>query len=315
MAKNNPPIGNKIKSQLLMEVSWQMWKTEKNHIPKKKLHNVLSQLCKAKGLDVSRQQLEDVIQNSRSYSIDSDNQVFFKAPYFLAYYLAKRLFLTLRKARMKSIYKLLNTRNYNNDILYFLSMLDQDTNAINQPLQEILKNEYTENVTENALHILYITEQIKQDFQTKQPKEPMRITQYNLTQNLDFSLEVKNNTFNNNNDDAHRAKNYFNQGLRLLKENKNFESLEPFFAAKALDPDCIKALNNLAVAFKNMGSHTIARQIVNRVLLEDPNNDRAKAHLKYLDHMENQTKALSGENISNRPSIPQLKTSNDHEKE
>ena len=275
-----------------MEVSWHMWKTNKDHLHKKTMINILKKLCTAKGITTSTMDMEHVIINSKSYRYDEKNNVYFASSHFKAFFLAKRLYLTLRKVKMKAIYKLFNTRCYDNDVLYFLSMLDQNTNCIYAPLQSILRKEYVENVTENALHIYCTTAQFKKDFQIQQAKGFPNITHYNLTQNLGFSLEVKNNTFNSDNNS--RSESFFEQGLQLLKDNKNFEALEPFFAAKALDPNCIKAANNLAIAFKNLGSVSIARKMVQNVLLEEPDNYRAKQHLKYLENFENQQKQLTG---------------------
>jgi tetratricopeptide (TPR) repeat protein len=289
--KKKQPFGNKMKSLLLMEVSWQMWKTDRNYLHKNKITKIFSQLCTAKGIVFTKMEMENVIKNSKCYHADADDNIFFVSSYFMSYFLAKRLYLTLRKAKMKSIYRLLNTRCYNNDILYFLSLLDQDTHCIHATLQKILKNEYIENVTENALHIYCTTAELKQGFQSQNAKGALSITHFNVTQNLDVSLEVNNNTLHKN--DTRRAQSFFDQGLHFLKEKKYFEALEPLFAAKALDPDCLKAANNLAIVFKNLGSISIARQVVQKVLLADPDNYRALQHLKYLDHIEGQTKQLT----------------------
>lgn len=293
--RNKQLIDNKIKSLVLMEVSWHMWKTNKKYLHKKTIMKIFRQLCAAKGITISKNDIENVINDSKCYHLGAEDKIYFESAYFMAYFLGKRLYLTLRKVKMKSLYKLLNTRCYDNDTLYFLSMLDQDTQCIYIPLQTILKNEYIENVTENALHIYCTTAKFKRDFQKQQPENPLSINNYNFTQNYDFSFEMKNSTMNQN--DTHRAKLFFDQGLRLLKDNKNIEALESFFAAKALDPDCLKAANNLAIVFKNLGSVSIARQMVQKVLLEEPDNFRAKQHLKYLDKIDNQPKRLTDSNV------------------
>ena len=279
-----------------MEVSWQMWKTNKTYLPKKTMMTIFNRLCAAKGISCNNMDKERVINNSKCYRVETGDKVYFARSFFMAYFLAKRLYLTLRKAKMKSLYKLLNTRYYDNETLYFLSILDQDTHCIHAPLQTILKNEYIENVTENALHIFCTTSQFKQGFQAQHTESALSFNHFNLTQHLDFSLEVKNNTFHQN--DSNHAKSFFDEGLQLLKENRDFEALEPFFAAKALDPNCIKAANNLAIVFKNLGCISIARQMVQRVLTEEPENYRAKQHLKYLDMIDNQTKQLTDGNIT-----------------
>jgi tetratricopeptide (TPR) repeat protein len=289
--KHKQPIGNKIKSLVLMEVSWQMWKTKKNYLLKKTIIAIFKQLCEAKGVNITKNDIEQVIANSSCYRTGSNEKIYFVSSSFMAYFLAKRLYLSLRNRKMKSVYKLLHTRCYGNDTLYFLSMLDQNTHTINETLQAILRNDYVENVTENALHIYCTTAQFKKGFKLQQTDSALSITNFNLTQNLDFSLEVKNNTIHHN--DTRMAKSFFDQGLHFLKENRYFEALAPFFAAKALDPDCQKAANNLAIVFKNLGSIPIAKQMAQKVLLEEPDNYRAKQHLKYLDYIENQPKQIS----------------------
>jgi len=288
---NKYPIGNHIKSLLLMEVSWHMWKTNKNFLLKKTMISILSQLCTVKKKNVTKAHMENVIRNSKCYREDNNENIFFAKSHFMPYFLAKRLFLTLRKAKAKPIYKLLNTRYFDNETLYFLSLLDQEENCIHRTLQKVLMGEYIENVTENALHIYSTTLQLKQKFQLQQAKDPFCVTNYNFTQNLDFSLEVQNNTFHS--DNSNIAKNFFDKGLQLLKENKNFEALEFFFTAKVLDPSCIKAANNLAIVFKNLGCVPIAKEMAQRVLMAAPDNYRAKQHLKYLEKFENKPKELT----------------------
>ncbi|KPA17736.1 hypothetical protein MHK_002040 [Candidatus Magnetomorum sp. HK-1] len=282
---------------ILMEMSWQMWKTEKAYLSSKVILSFLARICSAKGILANKSDLENLLNKNSSFKMDRNGNLYFIDQYFMDYFLAKRLYLTFRKLKMKGIHKLLNARCYDNNVLYFLSVLDQKTNIIHQPLQKIIQNEYIEKVTENALHIYCRTSKFKQSLmdensmKNKQNDTYMNITNVNLTQNVDFSLEFKNNTINTTNssvDDKSRAAQFFNCGINLLKENKNFEALEPFFVAKALDPDCIKAANNLAIVFKNLGSINLAKQMAQRVLLEEPDNNRAKEHLKYLNKVEQQ---------------------------
>jgi tetratricopeptide (TPR) repeat protein len=289
---------NKIKQLLLMEMSWQMWKTEKKYISSQQVLTFLSKLFAAKKIPVSQQTLDQIIHDSSCYQINQDGNIFFIDHYFMAYFLARRLYLTLCKQKIKSIYRLFRTRLYENNILYYLAMLDQKSNRINPPLQHILQDDYMDKITENALHIYYTTSQFKRNFQgnavienNKKIKNP-NVTQFNVTQNLDFSLEFNNNTFNASGaspyTDKEKAKIFFKQGLALLKENKYFEAMAPFFTAKSLDPDCFKAYNNLAIIFKNLGSVSIAKKIVQNVLLEEPDNNRAKDHLRILNIFERQ---------------------------
>jgi len=291
---------NHIRFLLLMEISWQMWKTDKPFIASKKVFSFLKKLLVAKKIPVSKHEINSIIKDSSCFQIDPNGNLLFVNHYFSDYFLAKRLYLTLCKQKETSIQKLLNTRLYNNNILYFLAMLDQKTNRIEVPLQKILQGEYLNNITENALHIYYTTSQLKNSFPKNSTMEHLNngknITQFNVTQHLDFSLEVKNNTIHTKGTstytDKSRADHFFQQGLELLKEKRYFEAMAPFFTAKSLDPDCFKAYNNLSIIFKNLGSFSIAKQIVQNVLLEDPNNARAKDHLRILETIDKQRKQL-----------------------
>ncbi|KPA17737.1 Response regulator receiver modulated CheW protein [Candidatus Magnetomorum sp. HK-1] len=75
---------------------------------------------------------------------------------------------------------------------------------------------------------------------------------------------------------------FFSKGVQLLKGGKTFEALESLFAAFALDQTNMKAVNNIVVAYKYLGSTDFALKTVERVLEIDPNNLRAKDHKKIL---------------------------------
>jgi len=75
---------------------------------------------------------------------------------------------------------------------------------------------------------------------------------------------------------------YFQNGVQLLKSKKTFEALESLFAAFALDHTNMKAVNNIVVAYKHLGSQDFAMKMVDHVLAIDPDNYRAKEHKKAL---------------------------------
>jgi len=75
---------------------------------------------------------------------------------------------------------------------------------------------------------------------------------------------------------------FFSKGVQLLKGGKTFEALESLFAAFALDHTNMKAVNNIVVAYKYLGSTDFALKTVERVLEIDPENFRAKEHQKAL---------------------------------
>jgi len=75
---------------------------------------------------------------------------------------------------------------------------------------------------------------------------------------------------------------FFSKGVNLLKSGNTFEALESLFTAFALDHTNTKAVNNIVVAYKKLGSNDFALKTVNRVLEIDPDNFRAKEHKKIL---------------------------------
>ncbi|ETR69639.1 MAG: sulfonate/nitrate/taurine transport system substrate-binding protein [Candidatus Magnetoglobus multicellularis str. Araruama] len=75
---------------------------------------------------------------------------------------------------------------------------------------------------------------------------------------------------------------YFSKGVQLLKSKRTFEALESLFAAFALDHQNMKAVNNIVVAYKHLGSHDFAMKMVDHVLAIDPDNFRAQEHKKAL---------------------------------
>ena len=81
---------------------------------------------------------------------------------------------------------------------------------------------------------------------------------------------------------------FFSKGVQLLKSGKTFEALESLFAAFALDHTNMKAVNNIVVAYKFLGSTDFALKTVDRVLEIDPDNFRAKEHQKVLRAALNQ---------------------------
>jgi len=289
----------KIKLLIMMEMSWQMWKEEKDSLSSEDLLAFISVIFSAKGQCINNNDLKRVLMDSSCFKIDKEGNIFFIEKSFMEFFLAKRLYHNFRKMKLKAIHRLLNTRLYTREIIYFLSVMDLQTNIINIPLITILQGNYFEKISENALNIYSESSKIKKslkDSHTEKKDESQKNSNITnlITQHFDFSLKFKDNTINTTNktinvsqiDNKAQAEEFFQKGVKLLKENKFFESLEPLFAAKALDPECFKAANNLAVVFKNLGSLSIAKKIAQNVLLENPENNRAKEHLKYLEYEE-----------------------------
>jgi len=88
--------------------------------------------------------------------------------------------------------------------------------------------------------------------------------------------------FNKQSYEKELSEKFFSKGVQLLKGGKTFEALESLFAAFSLDHTNMKAINNIVVAYKYLGSNDFALKTVERVLEIDPENFRAKEHQKAL---------------------------------
>ncbi len=62
--------------------------------------------------------------------------------------------------RTAVLHEVLNTRRYDQKTIFFLAQLDE-ADAMREPLQEILRNKYQANVSENALQLLYWSARIR----------------------------------------------------------------------------------------------------------------------------------------------------------
>ncbi|MBF0226402.1 MAG: hypothetical protein HQK76_13185 [Desulfobacterales bacterium] len=79
-----------------------------------------------------------------------------------------------------------------------------------------------------------------------------------------------------------KAKNFFDEGVAFLKEEKYFEALFSFFAAFAIDNSLIKAANNIIISLWNLEAKTVAIKMAEHILKIDPENIRAKEHLEFM---------------------------------
>ena len=85
-----------------------------------------------------------------------------------------------------------------------------------------------------------------------------------------------------NTSDFKKAQEFFSQGIDHLKKEENFEALIPLFGALALNGNCFKAANNLAVALWKLDCSALALRITEMVLERDPENKKAMENLEFL---------------------------------
>ena len=74
----------------------------------------------------------------------------------------------------------------------------------------------------------------------------------------------------------------FKQGVKSLKANNPFAALPDLYAAWALDPGCLKAVNNIVIAFWQLKCPEMAMKTVELVLSIEPDNKTALSHQKFL---------------------------------
>ena len=99
----------------------------------------------------------------------------------------------------------------------------------------------------------------------------------NIVGHEDIHLELDKKAY-----EKELSEKFFKKGVKLLKGGKTFEALESLFTAFSLDNTNMKAVNNIVVAYKYLGSTDFALKTVERVLKLDPNNLRAMEHKKVL---------------------------------
>ncbi len=75
----------------------------------------------------------------------------------------------------------------------------------------------------------------------------------------------------------------FTQGVLLLKEERFFEAAGNFNAVLVLDPENLKALNNLAVIYFEMEMNVLAKETLEKIITLDPQNEIAKENLASLE--------------------------------
>ena len=78
------------------------------------------------------------------------------------------------------------------------------------------------------------------------------------------------------------AQKFFQKGVKSLKAKQPFDAIPYLYAAWALDENCLKAANNLVIAFWQLKCPDLAMKTVTKVLSIDPGNATAQSHHKFL---------------------------------
>ena len=150
-------IDSKLKLAILFQLTWQMWHEEKEEIHYTDLVQFLKQFEGSRTTKWSNDILDDIFREMMTASFlkrDDDGNFSFMHRSFMEFFLARRLHITF-SANPKAINSVLNTRRFDRKIIFFLTLLDRKHKKLKAPLQKILTQPYSKNISENALQILY----------------------------------------------------------------------------------------------------------------------------------------------------------------
>ncbi len=74
----------------------------------------------------------------------------------------------------------------------------------------------------------------------------------------------------------------FKEGVKHLKEGDYTEAFSDFKAILLIDEENLKAMNNLAISYYNLGKKEKAMELFNRILSIDPQNQNARENLEII---------------------------------
>jgi WD40 repeat protein len=170
-------LDNKTKLALMLELAWRMWHDEKSDIHYKKLTPFLEKLASQKKIDFGEEEIEDVakiMQTATFLKRDDKGHFSFVHRSFMEFFLASRIYNYLKDSEKKPKLEPLNTRRFDRKIIYFLYLLDTNTD-IKMPLQNVLISSYALHISENALQILYWCGRMKADME-ENIKDPEKLS-------------------------------------------------------------------------------------------------------------------------------------------
>lgn len=149
---------------LMTELAWRMWTDEKNSFSIPQLTEFVTRLHAAKAFEFGDQEADDIAREVQAASFlrrdhrgERGGDFHFIHRSFGEFFLAKRILQALLHGVPPSggpLRAILNTRRLDRKVIYFLTLLDEQDSLCAQ-LQQILTSPYAQNISENALQILY----------------------------------------------------------------------------------------------------------------------------------------------------------------
>ncbi len=161
-------LDREVKLTLMKELAWWMWFVEKESIHHSKLTSFIERLLEEEHLSFAGNDLPEISREMATGTFlkrDGAGNYSFIHRSFQEYFLACKLFDALDRAREDAdgrnrARKNLKTRPFTGATIRFLTFLDEKR-QIEPPLQLFLQERYVQQVSENALHLLYWSARIR----------------------------------------------------------------------------------------------------------------------------------------------------------
>ncbi len=149
------------KLALMMELAWRMWCDEKQAVHYRELGPFVEKLVADQKIEIGDEEIADIASEMQGASFlkrDEKGNFSFMHRSFGEFFVARKINDSL--ANPDALREVLNTRRYDQKTIFFLSQLDEN-DAMREPLQQILLNGSQENISENALQLLYWSARIR----------------------------------------------------------------------------------------------------------------------------------------------------------
>ncbi len=155
-----------VKMSLMLELAWRMWHESKDAIHYRELAPFVEKLVASKVIELGDEEVDDIAREMQAATFlkrDDGGNFSFVHRSFMEYFLARKVYscfsneINLRRA--------LDTRLFDRKIIFFITLTD-DQDHIRSLLQKILTNQYSANISENALQILYWSGRIRCGMET-----------------------------------------------------------------------------------------------------------------------------------------------------
>ncbi len=104
----------------------------------------------------------------------------------------------------------------------------------------------------------------------------------NEIDNLESIIATERETLTSDESLKERIDALFKEGVKYLKKGDYFEAFSDFKAILLIDKNNIKAMNNLAIAYYNLGKTEKALKLFKEILRKDPTNESARENIEII---------------------------------